>query len=305
MNIVKKSIYDISRNYLKGKFTRNLGNVIEYDDKLVCYVQKNKTINEGYARTVPCSGLREEDMELAKMYNLDKPIYYVLDGLDFAKDRVYIFGYDKSNVIVKNCKFNYGLYMSVRGKCKVEDSYIRSFGTLMINANELVLENMDIQNYVSYTSELQIRLGADDKLEIINSKIGRTKENTSVYLSNNHNLIIDSSSIAGDKIECEAQVFESINDSSLVATDKIDLKLGKFDNINVDSPTVILNGEEINYKNNSFTLRQLSDPLSLKRLELVKVLRDVRDRCVQNNLEDVNKYKQELDNRSVIKTLRK
>lgn len=82
MNKFKKVLYNITRPYAKKYLTNNLGKVVEDDEKITCYVKKRKIKNENYTYTISCLGVGEEQKEVARAYNLNKPICYVLDGIE-------------------------------------------------------------------------------------------------------------------------------------------------------------------------------------------------------------------------------
>lgn len=109
MNNIKSFIYKLARKSVMNRFTRNLGKVVEENDKLVCYVSKNKCWKDGsFTYTIPCSEISSSvEKELANSYGLNKPIYYVIEGIDFGKHQVHVFGYDNAKVIIRNCNFPY------------------------------------------------------------------------------------------------------------------------------------------------------------------------------------------------------
>ena len=85
MNKFKKKLYNIMRKYKMNYLTNNLGEVIEDDEQITCYVKKNKIEKNGkYSYAIDCLGIENDDYrkKIAKAYNLDKPICYVIDGLE-------------------------------------------------------------------------------------------------------------------------------------------------------------------------------------------------------------------------------
>ena len=152
MNYLKKGLYKIIRENIKKEITGNLGPVIEEDDRLICYIDKKKCKKRNYSYTIACKGVKNK--ELAKVYNLNKPICYVIDGLQFHKTNVYIFEYDGCDVVIKNCHFDYELYVKTFGKCTIENSEIQSLRLLSVYAKELVFKNMNISNYYFFSSIL-------------------------------------------------------------------------------------------------------------------------------------------------------
>lgn len=306
MNKLKESIYKLAREYVKKQLTRNLGKVIEEDDRLICYVNKHKCEKNIFTNTFACGGITDNDRHLAKVYNLDKPIYYVFDGLEFDKNQVYIYGYDNVNIIIRNCKFFYGLHVRVHGKCFLsENSYIRAFRGLSVYADDITIKDMNIINELKYTNNLHVEIAADDNLNIINSYIGKMNEKITIDISAGKKMVIDNSQIEGDNIKCESPKIETHHDSSLIATKRVNLNVKDFEPIKITSPVVVLNNNEINSNNKPIKLKQLTNPLSIKRLELIELLKRVKDKCDNVNSNEIDEYKSYINNRSISKTLKK
>ena len=93
--------------------------------------------------------------------------------------------------------------------------------------------------------------------------------------------------------------------SSLTATDKVTLKTNDFNPININAPIIVLNGEEIANEKETVVFKKITDPLSLKRLELVNLLKRVKNECESINLEKVSEYKEELDVQPISKVLKR
>ena len=318
-------IYNIAREYVKRKLTNNLGKVVEEEDRLVCYVNKNKCEKSIFTYTIACFGIDSKNSKLADTYKLNKPIYYVLDGIDFDKRKVDIYGYDECHVIIKNCKFNYGIFVSINGECLLECSYIRPIHRLSIGANDLTIKNIDIQNELKYTGGLDIGIGADNQLYIIDSNLGRLNEKTNVSIMSGSVLVFVDSKIDGDNVECMADNVLLMNSSRFLGNDvkshaknlivhgdslinakkEINIEASSLYPIRVISPFITFNDKSIDSNNELLELKEVIDPLSLKRLDLIQLLKNIRDSVEKNNLNEINKLKNELANRPIIKSYRK
>lgn len=90
MNTFKKALYNITRPSAMKYLTGNLGKVVEDDEKITCYVKRSKVKKKDYHYTIACFGIGENQEKVAKAYNLNKPICYVIDGLKF-KNIKYIY----------------------------------------------------------------------------------------------------------------------------------------------------------------------------------------------------------------------
>lgn len=281
MNKFKKALYDVTRIYAKNYLTGNLGKVVEDDEKITCYVKKSKVKKKDHNYTIACFGIEEyEDRKkIAKAYKLDKPICYVIDGLELKKHKVYIFGYNDCEVIIKNCSFGLDLCVHVNGKCTLVNTDINTFSYLSISAN--------------------------DKIDVIDSNVGNKKKNIKVSFTATNGLNITNSNITGKEVECESSVINVDESSSLTATDKVDLKTNDFNPININAPIIVLNGEEIANEKEIVVFKKITDPLLLKRLELVNLLKRVKNECGSINSEKVSEYKEELDVQPISKVLKK
>lgn len=307
MNKFKKAIYDVTRIYAKNYLTGNLGKVVEDDEKITCYVKKGKVKKKDHNYTIACFGIGEDEdrKKIAKAYKLDKPICYVIDGLELKKHKVYVFGYNDCEVIIKNCSFGLDLCVHVNGKCKLDNTDIKTFSYLSISANELVIKNMSSDQIEVISPKSHISFGANDKIDVIDSNVGNKKKNIKVSFTATNGLNIANSSITGKEVECESSVINVDESSSLTATDKVALKANDFNPININAPIIVLNGEEIANEKEIVVFKKITDPLLLKRLELVNLLKRVKNECESINSEKVSEYKEELDVQPISKVLKK
>lgn len=305
MNEFKKVIYNIRRSYIKKSLTGFLGKVVEDNEKVICYVEKHNIEFEKYNSTIACFGIREEQKEIAKVYKLNKPICYVIDGLQFKNHRVNIFGYNDCEVIIKNCNFEFDLYIHVDGKCTLDNTDIRTLSSLMISANELVIQNMSGDQIKIIGPKSDIGFGANDKIDVIDSNIGNKKKKINVSFLATNELNIVNSNIYGKDVVLESSVINVDEKSSLTATGKVTLKTDDFSPMNLNAPIIVLNEEEIANEKKSVVFTKITDPLILKRVELVKLLRKVKNECESINLENVSKYQEELSNHAISKVLKR
>lgn len=305
-NIISKKFYNIIRNCVATYLTGNLGKVVEEDDKIICYVKKNRCKKEKYHYTIACFGINEKNKELAEKYHLNKPICYVIDGISIDNADVNIFGYNDCEVIVRNCTFDMGLHIHINGKCTLENTFIREFHSLTINANELLIKNMDIRNQLKLASvKLHIRLSANEKIEINNSYIGKTQENTKVSITAPKQIEIYNSKISGDVVECKSDKIISGKKSTIEATEKVNLKTNEFYQINITSPSIDYNGNTIDTDNKSVILKRTKDPLKIKRFELIAFLKKIKTQCEEINQQKLDEYSDNLSKEHISRVLKK
>lgn len=295
-----KLTYNILRHFAMKRITSNLGKVVEEDEKIICYVDKNKCNKELYKYNISCFGTLLKDKELAKKYNINKPICYVFDSIDFDNREVYIYGHDDSEIIIRNSYFKYGLSIGSDGKVIIENSLIKTGHTFSMFAKELILKDINIVNDLALANfGLQVTLESSS-ISMVNTNIGKDKEKTSVYLIAKDNLNMINSNIVGDYIECESKKITADDNTLLKGSKQVKLKTSTTPKINIISPV-------INYNSNSFlnSKNLLSNPITFKRLELIQTLRKISNACKMINNQKIEEYRNELNNDSVIKTLKK
>ena len=303
MSKIKRVIHNIMRNKIKKDLTNNLGRIVEDDEYLTCYVDKAKIRRkDGYA-IIPCSSINEynEDFkEMLKAFNLNKPIRYVIKNIIFG-EHSFIFGYNDCEVIIQNCRFISGTSIRINGKCDIENTSINAFGMLSINASTLIINNMHIRNFLK--DELQIDISTKNKLDIINSNIG-DKQDVKVNLVAGGDLNITNSNITGTIITCHAKRLTTDKDSSLVAEDKVDLKIDEYDTVNITSPTIILNGNELLHPKENLLLKKVTDPLTLKRMELLEVLKKISSKAKEATNQEVEEFRAFKSSRPISRILK-
>ena len=306
MNKVFKNIlYNVTRPWVMKYLTGNLGKVVEDDQKITCYVKRSNVKKKNYHYTIACLGVGEHREKFAEIYNLNKPIFYVIDNLKFKNHRVYIFGYDNCEVIIKNCDFGSGLGIHVNGKCTLDNTNITTFPYLSIGANVLTIKNMDREQIDVVSTESKIYFGAEDRIDIIDSNIGWDNKNINVSFLAGNEINIINSKINGKEVECESRTINADEKSSLTATDKVKLQIDNFNSININAPKIVLNGEETLNKKKSVVLQKITEPITLKRLELINLLKKVKSQCEKISLEKFLEYQEESNAKPISKISKK
>lgn len=107
------------RYLVMKKLTCNLGEVLETEDKLICFVKKLLK-KDGYNYIYNCYGIGDRNINLANKYNLNKQIVYVFEDIDFKRDNVFICGYDDPLIITNyDDVLEYKNISKDKTKCKV------------------------------------------------------------------------------------------------------------------------------------------------------------------------------------------
>lgn len=293
----REIIYDIRREMAKKILTNDLGQVIEKEDELICYVNSKKIKCKNGSYKIFCAG-NEINKAIAREFNLDKPICYVFDGINLKKHSTRICGGGGCKVIIRNCNFELLNSISVNNNCTIDNTTIQSVGYVSIGARELVIKNMSSEQIKVFCSK-DFGFGAWDKLDIINCSIDNKDSKISFVATNELNII--GSKISGNEVVCEAKSINVDKKSSLSAQEKVSITTDRIGETNIDAPTIVLNGTEISNKNRPFVLNELT----LKRLQLVQVLKGLKEKCDAINNKKVENYDQKLKSTDIGKVLKK
>ncbi len=161
---------------------------------------------------------------------------------------------------------------------------------------------MTIKNELIYPN-CQLKFSADEKLEIINTNLGKLNEQTTIILESGNSINLVNSKIESNAITLKAKAISANEKSNLIA-DKLNLNIEEFNNLNITSPLIVYNGQSIiNQKSQNLSKENLL--LNLKRLEFLEVLKKLKAKCERINNAKISEIKQELDNQPVIKVLKK
>lgn len=335
---IEEIIYDLKRYIVMKHLTRNLGEVIEEEDRIVCYVNKNKFKKEKVNDySISCHGIYIKDRELARKYKLDKKIVYIIEDIDFKHNRIFIFGNQDCEVIIRNCDFSSSSRINIAGKCTLENISSKSNNyPVAIYAKELIINDTTITNVSNSKRELFIIINADKKLEINNSFIG--DENCDIHIGVDNEINIYCSKIKGMCIKCIAKHLVSNQKSWLIASGKLNFNVPSFYEITVSTPTLNCNDttfsnlinpmilkqidrtkqnrlalifylnklkNTVNHNKDSInTLKQFKE-LTNKRLELLALLNNIKDNVNDKNDETLKKYQASLENKPISKVLSK
>lgn len=119
-------------------------------------------------------------------------------------------------------------------------------------------------------------------------------------------LNLNNSSIYVDNLKCNCSKMIGDDSSRLEACSKIDINNKEISkSLALKSPIIIYNGREVTINNDKTILREEMLPIRFKRLELISVLTDIRDKCKKINEQEVMKYSKELEKKSLKLILKK
>ena len=203
---LKEKLVEIIRNYIKKEITGNLGSVVEEDDKLICFVNKENFKDfETYCPCdcstdvtyyIDCVDFKEKYAQLVEKYNLNKQIVYVFDKLEFYS-KVEIRCNKNSEIQVQNCKFTKKLKIETIGDCTLINTFIAS--STIIKAKNLRMSGMDFFP-VHHHRRTCIEFIIEDLIDVRNSNIGVVNPSLDVYhISLQSKLINISNSTLGNE----------------------------------------------------------------------------------------------------------
>ena len=317
---ISKKIYDkLRQEYLKY-YISNIGRIVEEEDKIICYVDQKSL--EKYKGNNPIYELKLYGMnqvtdgikEQVKKLGLDKPVYYIFDGINFNTAVKLVSRW--ATIVFKNCTFNKGINVLWCDNIVFENNkyidwaniYFTSDIFMNINrVNELTFINEEFKNSYEYTkiydTNFGMRLNAK-RLNITNcifgdattTRINITSEETRLYNSN----------LKAKEIHLNSESIKSEN-STFMASDgiEIDNQNSDFNSI-VYAPIVFYNGIVLEGKNNNVhEVNSANALLNDARKEFLTKLYEVYNQCRYINNQKLENLKTKLEKQQVLKLLKK
>lgn len=282
--------------YLKQVIPK-IGIIEEYEDHITCYV-KQELLEKNSKKVfyeLHCDGMNtayDKSRELVDYFKLNKPIYYIFDGIHF--DTVVNIAACFSNIIFRNCTFNTGIRIFFADTITLEDNKyncwtnFKDYGNAFLwgKVKNLEIKNENFINQYEFKEYGENNFGINievDNLKIDNSTIcakshGQININakaTKIWKTNISapEIYLDSDSIAFGRSLLTSENGIIIENKNC----ECDTEAGFY---NVDSPYVVYNGIEIITNSEFFKDEELKE----KRLAFVKVLTRVINKCNQNTL---------------------
>lgn len=286
---IKKYVYEKVRESIKKDLTGHMGKCEETDEILYCYVSKHKIKD-----TIKLLGINKDNIELAKQYNLNKPIVYIIEDMNF-KTNISILG-NNCTIRINNCNFYYGLHCdNVNGDSIIQ--YITfNFGFInSISASNLIIDKSAFSGHGNY----YIAINAEKRLEINDSYISTNKGD--IYLGSEE-LYLKSSPIQGAKVEITSHNIKTSN-SEIGGKELIKIYNRKPLASLEEAPVSDFQSENI--YSNDVILKTPNTPLEIKRLELINALKKVLAKCEDNKVAAMARCENSLNAKSIARTLKK
>lgn len=268
---LKEKKYRYKRKHKLKKMTYNYGDVVEKEDRIVCYMMKcfeNKYI-----------------INLNKRLYLDcditKPIYYVFDGFNFDYNGVKISS-NAANFVFKNCRFAKETNIETVANCMFDNC---EFST-GVNSN-IITGNLIIKN-CKFNCLCMDEISALNELSIIDTNI----------IVNNGSNILSGGSLLFKNVNVTTSGFLQLS-SGIICSDNskfrcselIYIKAEELGNMHVNSLVVAYNGKKIG--SGELNISETKEPLDFERRKLINMLNLIKDeveRINNNELEKVSSY---------------
>ena len=291
---------------MKKQFTGNLGKVVEKDDALYCYVDKKKCRRRRFFLDIMCLGIKRCDKELAKRYNFDKKVYYIFNNINFKRNEVRLFGNENSEIIIKDCNFEYGLDIANGKNIILDNVSIKYIRGLNLYAENLTLKNMNFDNPYYYIGcKKAIRLYADSCLSITDSNIGRINGNFKTSIVS-PKLVLSNTKISGEEVFCDSKDIECLSNSSFKGGNIVRVNTDSYpEKLLIEAPNVIGSKEFVQGRNNYIYENSTEEEkLTIKRKELIEVLKELKNKCAHRKKQILDIYDKNLSNQEVRKLLK-
>lgn len=309
-----KKINELKREKAIKKITGNLGFVVEKEDKLICYVQKDKFhFYDGFAIdscVIRIDDFKKSNSDLVEKYGLDKEIVYVLDGLTFdKKEPVIINVFDNaSRLEIKNCRFDCGLVINYPKECIIKNTIINNDHLRYeceIKARDLILDNVDINNNDNMPLLNKVTIYAKDSIKIRNSII---KANMCII----GNIITKKICIENSTLEAKSNIdinaLKLISKNSKAISNHIINVFVKFYDkacgLLLNASNIYINDKRLCREDNgvSIYLRPLND-LDKQRKVLINHLKEIKDNFEEKRDETLKMVKGNYNSQPVGKVL--
>ena len=98
----------IARQSIIESSITKIGSIIESDDKFICKVEQEKV---RWIRGALKGWHKNISDEVLEINGLNKPIYYIFDGIEFKQALRISLENQRANLIFRNCTFKDGIYL--------------------------------------------------------------------------------------------------------------------------------------------------------------------------------------------------
>ena len=317
---IKLKIYNKARQLYLKKSICNIGKIIEEEDKIICYADQ-KSIDR-YKGNKPLYKLRLNGMnqltegtkETVKNFRLNKPVYYIFDGIKFntGLEITSLF----SNVIFRNCKFDKNIGIIWGNEITFENNKYKDhcdiyfYGNCFFTAdrvekitfiNDNFVNSYDLKKYSNACFGMQIDA---KEIEFINTKVD--EEYPATINIKAEKTRIENSELKANEVYIDSQSIDFV-DSSVTALSGVMIENANCDFVgNVQAPIVFYNGIDLgNNLNENQKVSKEEARLKEAREKLVEKLINLSNYCQQLNNNRVQCIEDKFNGQTIAKTLKK
>lgn len=270
--------------------TGNLGEVVEEDNRIVCYVDKKV---QGMKKIELFNVNSNRNLLLNKKYDFNKPIYYLLDSLDFDNGNVVeLFGYDDVNVVINNC--NLSCYFNISGNCTIKNCTFIDSSWLSIYANNLRFSKCNID------FPTDIKVSATKEMYIYDMRINASRDFVTFYSGNK--ILFDNTKVCSRKILNINSPYINSCDSYFTAS-RVNISSDKFNAMNIEALGIVCNESKIG-KGKMIVSKEVTS-LSSERDRLIDVLKQSYNKCKSFNDKEIEDFSCSINSRPVSKVLKR
>lgn len=287
---IKSKKMENNRLYALKNVTGNLGEVVEEENRIVCYVDKKV---QGMKKIELFNVNSNRNLILSKEYNFNKPIYYLLDGLDFDNGNVVeLFGYDDVNVVINNC--NLSCYFNIFGNCIIKNCTFTDSSWLSIYAKNLRFSKCNID------SPTDIKVSATKEMYIYDMRINANRN--FVTFSCGNKILFDNTKVCSKKILNINSPYINSCDSYFTAN-RVNISSDEFNAMNIEALGIVCNESKVG-KGRMIVSKEVTS-LSSERDRLIDVLKQTYNKCKSFNDKEIEDFSCSINSRPVSKVLKK
>lgn len=307
--------YSLKRKAFMKSYFPNIGIIKEEEDKIICYVNQELLLQylEENRNTIRCWGVNrmyEDAKQEADYYQLDKPVYYIFDGIRFYDTK---FDSSYNNIMIfRNCIFNGEICFSYVNKVILENNTYNSClkksnhqgDFLKGTIEELIIQNDHLVNQfksLDNSQDFGINL-TTDKLIIMNSTMVAENEGQ-IYIKAKEANFMDSILEAPEMyLDLDTITYANslLKSSKGIIIENRNRNRDCLKFYKVDSPYVFYNGMEIINKERE-ERKQTKENLTKARIPLVQLFTNLQNK---SNQEIVEQYLREEADQPISRVLK-
>lgn len=322
---MKNIIYELLRKHVAKRATGNLGKVAIADTGIVCLVDGKKLMKKEkytnrYNLLFKC--IHGND-ELYKAYNLNNPVHYIVDGVEFDTEVNIQASIRDCHVTFSNCTFNSCLEIDfadhltfINNKYKARD--YRNYRSL-VPEGEFYISTRDNKNEINKLVFIGDSIGTEETDTIPMLRAHDSKRQTTstkkptvrawlyaktigIYGSNiinakdihmvTDNLTLCGANIASQEIEIKANYIECDEENCSINSDVISLEIEDNSSLIGELHTkngLFINGVEIDKKEKKIYGHELEIEKQKQRAELISMLKKIKNSCEDTIKEKMQK----------------